>query len=199
MNAIRSLFFLIPVLLFGDSQDHLAKFTQYFQQQQFREGLAVLDCWETEQPWHTGAISGMKAAVYLSLGRLEESKTMLEKAIPLLTLEGFSTDSLQFIEEMHKNAINFSYEEYPYVLQTSFRGADFYLCNCQQPTGVKFKYWFGAGEVLIGILAIPFSPPLAMTLISTGSAIFIDATADALDNKAAWERNLQDRQRISPD
>jgi len=43
---------------------------------------------------------------------------------------------------------------------------------------------------------MPFNPPAGITLIGVGAPMLIDASCDALDNKAEFERNLRDRQNL---
>ncbi|MGB7979087.1 MAG: hypothetical protein WCF19_08050 [Chlamydiales bacterium] len=73
------------------------------------------------------------------------------------------------------------------------------LCKQEQPSGVKLKYWFGVGQILVGVLAAPFSAGTSTALILSGTAMVVDAASDALNNKENWERELNDRQRMNPD
>ena len=58
---------------------------------------------------------------------------------------------------------------------------------------------FGVGQILVGVLAAPFSAGTSTALILSGTAMVVDAASDALNNKENWERELNDRQRMNPD
>jgi hypothetical protein len=73
------------------------------------------------------------------------------------------------------------------------------ICKQSQPKGVKLKYWFGVGQIVIGILAIPFSGGASSALILSGTATVVDAASDALNNQENWDRELNERQKIDPD
>ena len=64
---------------------------------------------------------------------------------------------------------------------------------------MKLKYWFGVGQILVGVLAAPFSAGTSTALILSGAAMVVDAASDALNNKDNWERELNERQRLNPD
>jgi hypothetical protein len=74
-----------------------------------------------------------------------------------------------------------------------------FLCKQEQPGGVKLKYWFGVGQILVGVLAAPFSAGTSTALILSGTAMVVDAASDALNNQENWERELNDRQQMNPD
>jgi len=73
------------------------------------------------------------------------------------------------------------------------------LCKGKQPKGVKIKYWFGIAQIAAACFVAPFSPPAAAALALSGINTTVQAAGEALDNKEQWERNLNGRQRITPD
>lgn len=80
----------------------------------------------------------------------------------------------------------------------SFREAA-WLCKQEQPSGLKLKYWFGVGQILVGVLAAPVSAGVSTALILSGTAMVVDAASDALNNKEIWERQLNERHWMNPD
>ena len=73
------------------------------------------------------------------------------------------------------------------------------LCKRKQPKGTSLKYWLGVTQIVVGCIAAPFSAGLSTALISTGLAFTADAVCDSLNNMDQWERELNDRQRITPE
>lgn len=188
---------IFPFALFSITDtEYVTRFSDAFQTLQFDNALTVLDQWEKEQPWHLGTISGMKAATYLCKGDLVTSQSLMETSLTLLAFSGMSETQISFIKQFYDQAITCGTNDTPFI---SLGSGQVRLCSCPQPIGTKFKYWFGVGETLVGILVAPLNPPLGATLITTGLAIAIDAGADAWNNKEAWERDLQQRQQIGSD
>jgi hypothetical protein len=130
----------------------------------------------------------MRAAVYLSLGELETSKCYMNECLNGLEAEGLDQSSLQRIANIFIQAIHFPSQD-----QITFCSEKF-----EQPTGVKIKYCLGVGQIIAGILAIPFSGGISSGLIFSGTSMTIDAVATAIDNKEAWERSLDERRRHYP-
>lgn len=190
---------IFPMLVFASSEDYYVQsFVDRFQEKEFNKSLQILDHWEISQPFHKSRIGGMKAAVYLAMGDIEKSKYFMSEFIEDMKNSGISDPSLDYVIQLYKKVVEMSVEEEqtPNVFT--------HLCKsdkskCEQPTGVKLKYWFGVAQILAGIIAAPFSAGASGALILSGTAMTIDAAADALDNKADFERNLNERQRIDPD
>jgi hypothetical protein len=184
----------LPAIIFSYSdEDYIQSFAHSFQEGKFDEGLLILEEWELSQPLHRGRILGMKAAVYLSMGAREKSKAFMDECLQNLETESAPDPLLEDVIKMYYKALE---ETTTGLISTN---ALIGLCNFEQPTGVKLRYWFGIGQMLAGVLAAPFSLGASTALILSGGAMVIDAAADAIDNKHNWERDLDQRQRINPD
>lgn len=198
MIYLRLLFILFfPVVVFG-SPISLNKFyaeslVHHFQEGDCENSLRILNEWESFAPEQEVKITGMKAAVYLSMGDFRAGKTLMDQFIQELSPEELSDPMMSFVLGIyHKTFVN--------SLAERFATQEIaYLCNHEQPTGVKLRYWFGVGQILVGVIAAPFSSGASATLIFSGITTVVDAAADALDNKASWEKELNDRQRMNPD
>jgi len=195
MNISKFFFILFfPVLAFASLDDYYAQsFVDHFRERRFNESLELLEHWETSQPSHRDRILGMKAAVYLAMGDLEKSRTFMDECIQNLELENISDPLLNDIFQMYYRALENTPEDLPAPNGLAR------LCKHEQPKGIKLKYWFGVGQILVGMLALPFSAGTSTALILSGAAMVVDAASDALTNKENWERDLNERQRINPD
>jgi hypothetical protein len=195
MNFFRYFFILIvPVFAFASFEDsYFQSFICNFQEKKFDESLEILDYLERTQPTRRDRILGMKGAVYLAMGELEKSRMFMDECIQNLMTENVSDPLLDYIFQVYYKALEGSPENFPV-----FNGVAL-LCKQEQPSGVKLKYWFGIGQILVGILAAPFSGGASMTLVVSGVVTVVDAASDALNNTENWERELNDRQRINPD
>ncbi len=188
-------FFLFPLFAFGSSlsSQYAESFIYHFQAGQFPKSLQILDDWEVFEPEQKSKIIGMKAAVYLSAGDFERGALLMDQFTRSLSIEELSDPMMKCVLQMYYKAFPGSSIE-----QISFQGIA-RLCKQEQPTGVKLKYWFGVGQILVGIVAAPFSAGASTALILSGAAMVVDAASDALNNKENWERELNDRQRMNPD
>ncbi len=117
----------------------------------------------------------------------------MDHFIHSLSVEELSDPMMSFVLQVYYKALPASSVE-----QIGFIGM-IRICKQEQPSGVKLKYWFGVGQILVGVLAAPFSAGTSTALILSGTAMIVDAAADALNNKENWESELNDRQRINPD
>lgn len=191
---------LIPFLLFplficaSSLSTHYAdSLMQRFQEGNFSESLHILEEWETFEPELSNKINGMRAAVYLSVGNFEKGRVFMDQFIQSLSPEECLDPLLGFVLELY-------YKAFPvFPIECVGVGGMVRLCHQEQPAGVKLKYWFGVGQVLVGILAAPFSAGTSLALVLSGAAMVVDASADALNNKESWERELNERQRTNPD
>lgn len=198
MNFFRLLFVLFfPLVIFSSpvnlNKSYAESLVGHFQQGDCKNSLQVLNEWESYAPELTVKITGIKAAVYLSMGDFQTGKTLMDQFIQDLSLEELSDPMMNFVLEIYYKTFVHSLVEVVAVQEIAC------LCKHEQPTGVKLRYWFGVGQILVGIIAAPFSGGASSTLIFSGIATVVDAAADALDNKASWEKELNDRQRMNPD
>jgi hypothetical protein len=196
MRWLRMFIFLIfPLCIFASplSSRYGESFVHSFQQGDFLDSLQILDEWGAFEPEQKSKITGMRAAVYLSVGQIEEGTLLMDQFIHSLSAEELSDPMMTFILQVYYKALPSSSME-----QISFTGMA-RLCKQEQPSGVKLKYWFGVGQILVGVLAAPFSAGTSTALILSGTAMVVDAASDALNNKENWERDLNDRQRMNPD
>jgi len=196
MHFLRLFVFLLfPLFIFASplsiSNRYAESFIHYFQEEQFLESLQTLDEWEAFEPEQKSKITGMRAAVYLSKGDLEKGSLLMDKFIHSLSDEELLDPMMNFALQIYYKTRSVS------VKPTSLRGMA-HLCKLEQPSGVKLKYWFGVGQILVGVLAAPFSAGTSTALILSGSAIVVDAASNALNNKENWERELNERQRMNP-
>lgn len=192
---MRYLFILLfPVFAFTSFDDYyIQSFADHFQRGDFTESLEILERWETLQPPHGNRILGMKAAVYLAQGDLEKSKILMDECVKHFESNEISDPLLLGIITMYYKSLENTSENFLMPIGL------FQLCKQGQPKGVKLKYWFGVGQIVVGVLAVPFSAGTSTSLILSGTAMVVDAASDAINNKENWERNLNERQRINPD
>lgn len=196
MHFLRLFVFLLfPLFMFASplSGRYAESFMHSFQEGQFLESLQTLDAWEAFEPEQKSKITGMRAAIYLSTGDLERGSLLMDQFIHSLSAEELSDPMMSFVLQVYYKALPASS-----VAQVSFTGMA-RLCKQEQPSGVKLKYWFGVSQILVGVLAAPFSAGTSTALILSGTAMVVDAASDALNNKENWERDLNDRQRMNPD
>lgn len=196
MTCLRLLFVLFfPLAIFSSpTNKHYAEsLVQHFQKGDFENSLRVLNEWESFAPEQSVKITGMKAAVYLSMGDFQIGKTLMDQFIQELSPEELSDPMMNFILEIYYKTFAKAPAEQVAVQKVTC------LCKQEQPTGVKLRYWFGVGQILVGIIAAPFSGGASATLIFSGITTVVDAAGDALDNKANWERDLNDRQQMNSD
>jgi hypothetical protein len=185
---------VFPIFAFASFDDYYAQsFSDHFREKKFNESLQLLDRWEISAPSHKDRILGMRAAVYLAMGDLENSRMFMDECIRNLGVEGASDPLLCSILQMYYKVL-----ENP-TGDLSAPNGSVRSCKHEQPKGVKLKYWFGVGQILVGVLALPFSAGTSAALILSGTATLVDAAADALNNEEAWENKLNERQRINPD
>ncbi len=205
MNLFKCIFVLLsPMFAFASPDNYYAQpFADSFREGRFNESLQLLERWEASQPSHRDRILGIKAAVYLAMGDLEKSRVLMEECVQNLGIENIADPVLRDIFLMYYKALESPEQNIPNSaigLQfTSSQNRLVFPCKHEQPIGLKFKYWFGVGQILAGVLAAPFSAGTSLSLILSGTAIVADAAADALNNKENWERELDDRRRIDPD
>ena len=74
--------------------------------------------------------------------------------------EELSDPMMSFVLQVYHKALPASSVE-----QVGFIGMA-RLCKQEQPSGVKLKYWFGVGQILVGVLAAPFSAGTSTALAS---------------------------------
>ncbi len=194
MHFLRLFIFLpFPLFIFASplSSRYAESFIHYFQEERFLESLQTLDEWETFEPEQKSKITGMRAAVYLSKGDLEKGSLLIDKFIHSLSNEELLDPMMNFALQIYYKTRSVSVK--PISLKNMA-----HLCKLEQPSGVKLKYWFGIGQILVGVLAAPFSAGTSTALILSGSAIVVDAASDALNNKENWEKELNERQRMNP-
>lgn len=194
--AILSCLFtlLFPTLLFATFQDiYTQSFAEKFKDGHFHESLDLLDEWERVQPTDFGRILGMRAAVYLAMGELEKSQSLMSDCIQHLEIDRAADPSLDYMISLFYQALDNDKEisAIPNTLATLCEHSEH-----KQPTGLKIKYWFGIGQIIIGILTAPFNAGTSTALILTGIGTVVDAASDAIDNKTRWERDLNSRQNI---
>jgi len=198
MIYLRFLFVLFfPLFIFGSpinlNKSYAESLVHHFQEGDCESSLRILNQWESFAPEQAVKIIGMKAAVYLSMGDFQAGKPLMDQFIQELSPEEISDPMMSFVLGIYyKTFANSSAEEV-----TAQEIAC--LCKYEQPTGVKLRYWFGVGQILVGIIAAPLSGGASATLIFSGITTVVDAAADALDNKENWEKELNDRQRLNPD
>ena len=198
MNLCNHLFILLvfPTVVFASFDDYYVQsFTDHFRERKFNESLQILDHWKVSQPSHGSRILGMRAAVYLAMGDLEKSKIFMNECIQNLETEKIVDPLLSYVIHMYYKVL----ENDPEDLSTSNALLLPRLCKHEQPKGIKLKYWFGVGQILVGVLAAPFSGGTSAALILSGTAMVVDAASDALNNQENWEKDLHERQRINPD
>lgn len=199
MHLLRMFIFLLfPLFIFASplSNRYAESFGHFFQQGDFLNSLQILDDWEVFEPEQKSRIMGMRAAVYLSVGKIEEGALLMDQFIHSLSAEELSDPMMNFALEVYYKAL--PSPSGPSLEQISFVGMA-RLCKQEQPSGVKLKYWFGVGQIFVGVLAAPFSAGTSTALILSGTAMVVDAASDALNNKENWERELNERQRMNPD
>lgn len=185
--------FLFPTFIFASFDDYyIQAFSNHFRRGSFSESLEVLEHWEISQPTHRNRILGMKAAVYLARGDLEKSRTLMDQCVKNFKSDEISNPLLLGIIRMYYKSLEDVSEN---LSLTPIGGQS---CKQEQPKGVKLKYWLGVGQILVGVLAAPFSSGTSTSLILSGTAMLVDAASDALNNKENWERELNERQRINP-
>lgn len=192
MKFLLILFFPVFLLAYSD-ESYLQSFAESFQKGNFIKSLEILDEWEIFQPSHSNRILGMKAAVLLANGKTKESKSLMDECISNLDSDEISNPLFLEIIRVYYCSL----EEFPndLLVPISF----FQLCKHEQPKGLKWKYWLGVGQIVVGILAVPISAGTSSTLIISGTAMVVDAATDALNNKECWEKDLNQRQRIKPE
>jgi len=157
----RLLFFLFfPLSIFASSlSGHYAQFfVTSLQQGHFSESLQTLNEWEAFEPEQTTKITGMKAAVHLSMGDLEIGIKLMEQFIRNLSDKELSDPMMHFVLGLYHRV-------FPIRTELINIKEIVFLCNHEQPTGVKLRYWFGVGQILAGILAAPFSGGTSTALL----------------------------------
>lgn len=173
------------------SSQYLEEISQVFLERKFENCFEILDQWEEEQPHLLGTIAGIRSAVYLSMGDLEGCLSLKDKAFSYLKSQGNSEDFLCLIENAYRLAFS---SEILQLISSSRTIPIFRLCKeDSQPTSIKLKYWFGVAEIVIGCLAMPFSPAIGTSLVISGMGVAIDASSDAIGNKEEWERRLREK------
>lgn len=195
MRIIKLFIIFFPFLIFGNGFDeyYAQTLTEKMQQEQFDECLGIIECWEKINPEISNKALGIKAAIYFSKGDLQQASSFMASFVNGLSEEEKADPIMDFIINSYNNGIN------SLLLSYSKKEECIHIVNYNQPPGVKLKYWVGLGQVVTGLALMPFNPTAGYTLIGSGGSMLFSATCDALDNKAEFERNLQERQRMYPE
>lgn len=196
MSVLRLFVFgLFPLFVSASSlsNQYVESFIRFFQEGELIESLQLLDEWEAFESEQKNKIMGMRAAIYLSKGDLNRGSLLMDQFIRTLSDEELSDPMMHFVLQVYYKALPSCS-----AAQNDFARMAF-LCKQEQPSGVKLKYWFGVGQILVGVLAAPFSAGTSAALILSGTAMVVDAASDALNNQENWERELNDRQQMNPD
>ncbi|EKE08347.1 MAG: hypothetical protein ACD_17C00217G0001 [uncultured bacterium] len=193
MRLFKTLLMLFPLFAFSFPIDEYFAETlsHKIQYRDFQGGLAIIEAWEQMHPDLGNRVLAMKASIYLSQGDLEKGGYYMSHFINCLSEMEKNEPLMAFvINSYHKGVLCtiFSFIE---------NQATANLCGVEQPPGVKVRFWLGLGQILAGLALMPFNPPAGITLIGVGAPMLIDASCDALDNKAECERNLRERQNMN--
>ncbi len=164
----------------------------------------VLEQWEDEKPEMKFIIDGLQASLVLVEGNLCESYEIMKDSLEVLEGSVLPSDKTAFIRDLYLQVWKFNSHEDSQSLSISNMVSltGLYLCDGEkvdQPTGLKLKYWFGIAQLVAACVVAPFNPPAAGALALSGLNTTVQAASEALDNKREWERNLDDRQRITPE
>lgn len=193
MRLFKALLMLFPLFAFSCPVDEYFAETlsNKIQYGDFQGGLEIIEAWEQMHSDLGNRVLAMKASIYISQGDLEKGGYYMSHFINSLS-------------EMEKNEPLMAFvinSYYKGVLCTAFsfigNQATAHLCGVEQPPGVKVKFWLGLAQTLAGLALMPFNPPAGIALIGVGAPMLIDASCDALDNKAEFERNLRERQSMN--
>lgn len=188
-----------PFFLFANFENDYAKIvSESFQEQKFDRCLEILEEWQKEEPLRTGEVLGIKAAINLCLGKLEESKSLMDLSLKYLDQEKHQNPFFNSVLQMYYKIMDSGSNDLDYLSTTLVRLCAEDQSKFAQPRGVKLRFWASVGQILAGVLLMPINPAAGGTLIFSGAVQLVDVTGDALDNKDEWERNLNERQRLNP-
>ena len=130
--------------------------------------LEMLNQWEITQPIEISSILGMRAAVLLAKGELENSKQTMNECLVRYQSELKINHQLGQAIEMFYAFLNKTEE---HEMSLPLLNSPFLPCHeYRQPTGTRIKYLVGVGMILTGIIAAPFSGGASAGLISAGAA-----------------------------
>ncbi len=161
------------------------------QSRDFQGGLEIIETWEQIHSDLGNRVLAMKASIFISQGDLENGKYYMNHFMNSLSEVEKNEPLMAFVISSYLKAVHCT------ALSLLESQATARLCDVEQPPGVKIRFWLGLGQTLAGIALMPFNPPAGITLVGVGAPMLIDASCDALDNKAEFERNLRERQRMN--
>ena len=197
MKKLALLLLLFPFLLFSDMRSsYVEQFGKHLHAQNTYECKRILHAWEQSYPEDYDVIDAMRGVVFISEGQLEKGCDLLDHKLSLIEGKMISSKNVARIHRCISKAWEFENSGYNSI---SYEGV-FYIQSCEnkQPSGVKFRYWFGVAQIVAGFVAAPFSGGTSTALITAGVATLGSAVGDALDNKDKWKDNLNRRQKITP-
>lgn len=190
---------LLPFLLFGRANDDIFTiFAKSLTEKNVEECHQVLDEWQSYEPTMGPTILALRASVLLLEGNIILSAKMMDEALSTLERTTLPIEAAEMIRNLYRQTLNFMSFDEMSASPCGLFGAPILLCKVEQPTGVKLQYWFGVAQILTACVVAPFNPPVAGALALSGITTTIQASAQALDNKNEWERNLNERQRANP-
>jgi len=159
----------------------------------------VISQWEYTGELTQDEFQALRASVLLCKGEIEEGSLILRDALSTVSHSSL-LDAIKKILIRSKGpclepakSLNFTMDGLIKLCKSHDKGD-----KVKQPRGVKLRYWFGVGQIVAGCIIAPFSGGLGGGLIATGVATVVDAGADAMDNKDAFEENLRNRQKMDP-
>lgn len=184
------LFFLFPFFLSAEiNQDFSEAFSKYMFEQDFDRCDEILFEWKLYNTLPHSSYEMLKACLCFARGEIEEGKRIFHKNI-----EAIPDSFLDFLINLIEN----DPPEFSEITEVcSFNGFT-HLCKKTQPRRIKVVYWLGVTKIVAGCIAMPFNPTVGMNLIGAGITAVTVVSAEALDNKDEWEKNLNDRQKMTP-
>lgn len=187
----------------SDPSPYIESFSASIMDEQFETCLEILEDWNEKQPWYAATILGLKSTIYLCLGEIDKSSILMRQSLSHLQEEGAPAEMLALIENIYASLTSFENN----LLCSNVRHFDprVLLCKenkdaeqdkCEQPTGLKIRYWFGGGLMLVGLLITPISPKMGIGFITSGFEMTFQAGMEAMDNKSNWEKEARAKRKM---
>ncbi|MCI5051936.1 MAG: hypothetical protein MRY21_02215 [Simkaniaceae bacterium] len=163
---------IFPTILFSDlKEDILQDFTKSFTLLDLREAHESLQKWEEIDNVDEHIVNSCRAFLYLIEGRSHDATRLFEESIHFVSLEYEKIQHLRKI--FYENLDYFSLSN----VAINYKISDVVLCK----KAWKIKAVIGAVMVGVGTLVAVVSPGVGVGIITTGTGLLIDGTAESID------------------
>jgi hypothetical protein len=145
--------FILPLFAFASSSSnpYAECFIYNFRESNFTQSSRLLDEWEFMEPAEKNKINGLRAAIFLAAGALDEGALFIGKFAQNLSAEELANPMINFVIRLYEHVFSVS------LLESAFLHEIPCLCEREKNEETKLKCAIGIAKILADFLANPLA------------------------------------------